>query len=56
MSNLLSTAEAADYCGIPVRTWERNYQVWEVPHFRIGRAIKYRQSELETWLESRREG
>lgn len=54
MSDKLSTKEAAEYCGIPIRTWERNYQVWEVPHFRVGRRIYYLRHELDTWFETRR--
>ena len=55
MSDMLTTAEAAEFCGIPVRTWQAYYQVWEVPHFRIGRALRFNRDEIASWLESRRE-
>jgi Helix-turn-helix domain len=54
VSEMLSNREAADHCGIPVRTWQAKYLIWGVPHFRIGRAVKFKKSELDTWIESRR--
>lgn len=54
MEKLLGNKEAAQYCGIPLRTWQTHYLIWGVPHFRIGRAVKYRESELIAWIESRR--
>lgn len=55
MDKLLSNREAATYCGIPLRTWQSYYLIWGVPHFRIGRSIKFRLSELDAWVESKRE-
>lgn len=54
MEKYLGNREAAEYCGIPLRTWQSHYLIWGVPCFRIGRAIKFRQSELDAWIESQR--
>ena len=55
---LLTVRELADVLGIAPATlldWcERKPP--EVPHFKIGRAIRFRESEVLTWLESCRRG
>lgn len=56
IEQMLNSRQAADICGIPYRTWQSCYQVWGVPHFRLGRAIRFRESELAQWIESRRDG
>lgn len=54
-SNLLDTGPAADYLGVTPRTLE----VWRcvkrhaIPYIKVGRLVKYRQSDLDAWLESR---
>lgn len=54
-SNLLDTRPAADYLGVTPRTLE----VWRcvkrhaIPYIKVGRLVKYRQSDLDAWLESR---
>ena len=55
IEQLLNSRQAADICGISHRTWEQKYQVWGVPFFRLGRAIRFRESELAQWIESRRD-
>lgn len=53
--NLLDTGPAADYIGVTPRTLE----VWRcvkrhaIPYIKVGRLVKYRQSALDEWLESR---
>jgi len=51
---LLSTFQAADYLGVPRET----LAVWRMrktgPRYsKIGRHVKYRQADLDAWVESR---
>lgn len=46
---------AADYLGIPWRSLQAYYKKWEVPSFKIGRNIMFRESELEQWLQDHRQ-
>ncbi len=54
-NKLLDTGPAADYLGVTPRTLE----VWRcvkrhaIPYIKVGRLVKYRQSDLDAWLESR---
>lgn len=56
--NLLGTDDAAAYVGVTPRTLE----VWRcvkrhaIPYIKVGRLVKYRQSDLDAWLESRTVG
>lgn len=54
MEKLLTMTEAAEICGIPLRTWYAKYRTWEVPHFRLGKHIMFRLSELNAWIETQR--
>lgn len=52
---LLAPIEAARYIGVT----ENTLSVWRcvgryaIPFIKVGRLVRYRQSDLETWLESR---
>jgi excisionase family DNA binding protein len=53
--SLLTNPQAATYLGITPRTLE----VWrctkrhEIPYLKVGRLVKYRKADLDTWLRSR---
>lgn len=50
---LLSTEEAADYLGVPegtMRYWR--YRRIGPRYSRLGRAVKYRQADLDVFLEA----
>ncbi len=53
---LVTARELAGYLGFSPATvldmWERG----DLPGFKIGRAVRFRQSEVEAWLEERRRG
>jgi excisionase family DNA binding protein len=53
---MLSMRAAADYTGTPYSTWTKLYQVWEVPHYRTGRRVWFREGELEGWLQDHGRG
>lgn len=54
-SDLLTTAEAAEYLGTTVGTMEvwRCSKRYAIPYIKVGRLVKYRRSDLEQWLQSR---
>ena len=55
---LLNVAEAATFLGVP-RSWiyaRVEAPDCDVPHFRVGRYVKFRESELELYLEKNRRG
>lgn len=53
-SELLNTEQAAVYLGVTPRTLE----VWRcvkrhaIPYIKVGRLVKYRQTDLDAWLAS----
>ena len=50
----LDKQEAAKYTSLCVRTLETRLP--EIPHFRVGKKILFKKSELDHWMESYREG
>lgn len=52
---LLDTKQAANYLGVTPRTLEvwRCVKRHDIPYIKVGRLVKYRQGDLDTWLESR---
>ena len=48
----MSKRDAAEYLGLSLRKLE--YHLPEVPHFRLGRKLLFRKSELDRWVESYR--
>ena len=55
-NKLLTTKEAAPYLGVSVAFLERDrWAGAQVPYIRVGsRAVRYRVSDLECFIESRR--
>jgi len=57
MSEPLRTArEIADQLGFSAATIVDWAEQDRIPHFKIGRCLRFRQSEVEEWLEARRRG
>ena len=55
---LLNSRQAADYLGIAVETlnvW-RCTKRYNLSYIKVGRLVKYRQSALDAFLESRTQG
>lgn len=50
---LLTTKELARLLNVPV-SWVYD-NVGQLPAFRIGKSLRFRASEVDAWLESRRE-
>ena len=53
-TNILNTAEAAQYVGLGKPTMERFRVSGGGPQYcKLGGAVRYRQADLDAWLESR---
>jgi excisionase family DNA binding protein len=51
--SLVRAPEVADYLLLSVRTIKALTSKGGLPHYRIGRAVRYRPSEIEAWMLSR---
>jgi excisionase family DNA binding protein len=49
----ITLAEAAAHLGVK-RSWLYNRQDLGIPKYRVGRTLRFRVSELDAWMESRR--
>ena len=58
-NRLLSAEEAAEYLNVRVQTlavWRSCKRYPDLFYIKVGNAVKYRQSDLDRWLESRTVG
>ena len=53
-AKLLPLMQAADYIGVPYRTFEKNWRGWGLVAYRYGRRYHFRIRDLEHWLDQRR--
>ena len=51
MNRLMTTAEAADYAQVSVRTIYRKVWNGELPHYRVGTALRFKQEEIDMALK-----
>jgi excisionase family DNA binding protein len=42
---------AADYLAIPERRLRDNWRRWKIRAYKVGRELRFRERDLETWLE-----
>lgn len=54
-AHLRTTPEAAEYIGVTPRTLEvwRSTKRHTLPYIKVGRLVKYRQRDLDAWLDAR---
>lgn len=58
LQELLTEKEAANYLGLEnhqtLAVWRCNKR-YQIPYIKIGRNVRYRLSDLESWMDSRTE-
>ena len=52
-NRLMSAEETADYLDINVETLYRQWRVWGLRGIRVGRGLKFRERDIESWIVSR---
>ena len=50
-NRLVGCREAAEFLSVPERTLRENWRRWGMPGYKVGRAIRFRERDLEIWLE-----
>jgi excisionase family DNA binding protein len=55
MERLLDTAEIAEQLGMSVSTIRKWVHYGFIPHVKLGRAVRFREKDIETWLTERTE-
>ncbi len=53
-SDYLTIDEASAYTGIKKSTLYSKVEQREIPHYRIGRSIKFKRDDLDAWMEAHR--
>jgi excisionase family DNA binding protein len=49
---LLTVPQAAEYLAVPERTLRENFKRWGIPAHRVGRALRFRIRDIETYLNN----
>jgi excisionase family DNA binding protein len=47
--------QCADYLGIKKRTLADNWRAWGLTGVRVGRALRFRESDVSAWLDANRD-
>jgi excisionase family DNA binding protein len=50
-NRMLSAREVAAILGIPERTVRDKWREWELPAYRIGRHLRWKERDLNAWIE-----
>ncbi len=52
LADVMTVSEVAEYLRVNPQTVYRKAKAGELPAVRIGRAIRFRRTELEAWLKT----
>ncbi|MFC1833192.1 helix-turn-helix domain-containing protein [Thermodesulfobacteriota bacterium] len=52
---MLNSAEIADTLGMSVSTIRKWVHYGFIPHVKLGRAVRFREKDVEAWIEERAE-
>jgi excisionase family DNA binding protein len=55
MERLLDTAEIAEQLNMSVSTIRKWVHYGFIPHVKLGRAVRFREKDVEAWIEERTE-
>jgi excisionase family DNA binding protein len=48
----MTIEELAEFCQIPVRGMSERYKEMGVPYVKLGRLVRFRSEDIESWLAS----
>ncbi|MFE3121087.1 helix-turn-helix domain-containing protein [Streptomyces niveus] len=51
-NQLLTPRQTAEFLAVPLSTLYSNWRSWGLPAHRIGKHLRFRERDLETWLRS----
>jgi len=54
-NRLLSVKLAAEYLAVPERRLRDNWRRWQIRAYRVGRELRFRERDLESWLDMNQE-
>jgi excisionase family DNA binding protein len=49
-NRLLSAREVAEILGVPERTVRERWREWNLPAYRIGKHLRWREREVHAWI------
>lgn len=49
-NRLIGCREVAEFLSVPERTVRENWRKWGLTAHKVGRAIRFRERDIETWL------
>ena len=52
-NKLISSEELAEDLGVNVETVYRQWKSWGLKGYRVGRQLRFRERDIESWLESK---
>jgi excisionase family DNA binding protein len=52
-NRMLTMRQTAEFLGVAHKTLTMSWRSWELPGYRIGGCIKFRERDLEAWLAKR---
>ena len=50
-NRLLSAREVATILGVPERTVRERWREWNLPAYRIGKHLRWREREVHAWID-----
>jgi excisionase family DNA binding protein len=53
-NRLIGVRETAAHLDVPVSTLYKHWREWQLTAYRVGRALKFRERDIEVWLERQR--
>lgn len=53
-NRMISLRDTAERLGVTPDSFYKTWRRWGIPAYRIGKAIKFRERDIEHWLEQHR--
>ena len=55
-NRLMPLADAAAYLAVRPEQLRKNHRGWDIPCLKVGRELRFRQRDLNAWIERRVDG